>query len=440
MSTATTAQPGLVPPPRWGEHGAVSARLRITAWSFAYVLLAVPALALGVVVLVSLSVAVVGVGLALLLIFVPLLSRFADLHRVTAGHILGRRIERPYRRELAAPIPMLRAWVREPGRWRELGWAFMSLSLGWAMSWLAFGLALGVVWYLVFPFVYWAAPDDVFEMNYGFVVLDTQAKSFLEWTLLLVVVPLWWHATPLLMRWRAQLDEAMLAPSRADLERRVAEVTASRAESIDHSAAEIRRIERDLHDGAQARLVSLGMSLGLAEQTLRDNPAEALRLIQEAQASARGALGDIRGVVRGIHPPVLADRGLGGAVQALALDLDVPTSVLIDLDGRPPAPVESAAYFAINEALANVVKHAQASRATVEVSHRAGRMLITVGDNGRGGADPSGGTGLRGLTKRLAAFDGTMTLDSPQGGPTRITMEIPCALSSPKTMPSSGTV
>ncbi|MFS3129415.1 histidine kinase [Nocardioides sp. Bht2] len=440
MSTAATVTPGLVPPPRLGQPGALRSRLKLSAWSFVYVLLAVPALVLGVVVLVSLSVAVVGVGLALLLIFVPLLSRFADLHRVTAGHLLGRKIERPYRREVAAPLPMLRAWAAEPGRWRELGWSFMSLSLGWVISWLAFGFALAVVWYLVFPFVYWVSPAGVFEVNYSFIVLDTQAKAFIEWALLLVVIPLWWHGTPLLMRWRVLLDEAMLAPSRADLERRVAEVTESRAESIDHSAAEIRRIERDLHDGAQARLVSLGMSLGLAEQKLRESPEQALELIREAQAGAQGALGDIRGVVRGIHPPVLADRGLGGAVQALALDLDVPTSVLIDLPGRPPAPVESAAYFAINEALANVVKHAGATRAIVEVYHREGRLRIAISDNGRGGADPAGGTGLRGLAKRLAAFDGTMTLESPLGGPTRITMEIPCALSSPRTMPSSGTV
>lgn len=440
MSTATTTGPGLVPPPRWGAPGAVRARLAITGWSLAYVLLAVPALVLGVVVLVSLSVAVVGVGLALLLIFVPLLSRFADLHRITAGRILGRRIERPYRREVAAPLPMLRSWAGAAGRWRELGWAFMSLSLGWAMSWLAFGLALGVAWYAVFPFVYWVSPAGVFETDYGFIVLDTQAEAFLEWAFLLVIVPLWWHGTPLLMRWRALLDEAMLAPSRADLERRVVEVTTSRAESIDHSAAEIRRIERDLHDGAQARLVSLGMSLGLAEQKLRDDPEGAARLIQEAREAAGGALGDIRSVVRGIHPPVLADRGLGGAVQALALDLDVPTSVLVDLPGRPPAPVESAVYFAISEALANVVKHAGATRASVELTHDGQLLHARVTDNGRGGVDPRNGTGLAGLQRRLAAFDGKMVVHSPLGGPTTIDLELPCALSSARTTPSSGTV
>ncbi|CAM3425597.1 sensor histidine kinase [Nocardioides dubius] len=439
MSSTATTTAGLAPPPRWGEPGAVRARLQLTAWSFAYVLLAVPALILTILVTVSLSVAVVGVGLFLLLIFVPLLSRFADVHRAASGRLLGREIPRPQRRRAGSPLKQLKAWVNEPARWRELAWGFMSLSIGWVMAWLALGWFLGVVWYLVFPFVFWVSPDGVFDNNYGFFVLDTQAEAFAEWIFLLVALPLWWYVTPALMHWRALLDEALLAPSRAELTRRVAGLTESRAETIDHSAAEIRRIERDLHDGAQARLVSLGMSLGLAEQKLKEDPDAAALLIQEAREAAGGALGDIRSVVRGIHPPVLADRGLGGAVQALALDLDVPTSVLVDLPGRPPSPVESAVYFAISEALANVVKHAGATRATVELSHDGERLRARVTDNGTGGADPRRGTGLAGLQRRLAAFDGKMVVDSPLGGPTTIELELPCALSSARTMRSSAT-
>ncbi|MDD9348708.1 histidine kinase, partial [Mumia sp.] len=234
-------------------------------------------------------------------------------------------------------------------------------------------------------------------------------------------------------------DLALLSPTRAELEKRLAEVSASRTETIDHSAAELRRIERDLHDGAQARLVSLGMSLGLAEQLMRTDPEAASRLIEEARLTTTSALGDLRSVVRGIHPPVLADRGLVGAAQALMLDLAVPTSFSAVVPGRAPEPVESAMYFAIAEALANVVKHSGATAASVDLAHDGERLRTVVADNGRGGADPAGGTGLDGIARRLAAFDGTMVVESPAGGPTVVTMELPCALSSPKTSPSSGT-
>ena len=143
--------------------------------------------------------------------------------------------------------------------------------------------------------------------------------------------------------------------------------------------------------------------------------------------------------MRGIHPPVLAERGLDGAVRALALDPAGAVSVDVDLPGRPPAPVESAAYFAVAEVLANVAKHSGASTAWVRLTHRDGRLAVQVGDNGRGGADPSAGTGLRGIERRLAAFDGIMAVSSPPGGPTVVTMELPCELSSPRTSPSSGT-
>jgi signal transduction histidine kinase len=235
------------------------------------------------------------------------------------------------------------------------------------------------------------------------------------------------------MRARAQLARALLAPSRAVLERRVEAVSRSRAEVVDYSAAELRRIERDLHDGAQARLVSLGMSLGLAEDVMRRDPDTAVKLLQEARGATISALGDLRNLVRGIHPPVLADRGLAGALQALALDLAIPVAIRSQLPGRPPAPVESALYFAAAEALANVVKHAAASQAWVELSYRAGRLRVVVGDDGGGGAKITGGTGLASVARRLAAFDGRMDVTSPAGGPTTLTLELPCALSSPKT-------
>jgi signal transduction histidine kinase len=315
----------------------------------------------------------------------------------------------------------------------------MSVTVGWALAWISFGLGLAVVWYLVFPFVFWVTPDGVFDMNYGFFKLDTQAESFYEWGWLLVAFSLWWWLLPVLMRWRAELDRAMLSPTREFLERRVEEVSQSRAETIDHSAAELRRIERDLHDGAQARLVALGMNLGMAEEMLAKDPEGAAAMLAEARAVTTSALGDLRSVVRGIHPPVLADRGLAGAIQALALDMSLPVSVMINLAGRPAAPVESAVYFATSELLANIGKHSGATRAVIEVTHDGEALKVVVEDDGKGGAALASGTGLAGVARRLAAFDGTMDVVSPIGGPTVVTLEVPCALSSPKISPSSGT-
>jgi signal transduction histidine kinase len=222
------------------------------------------------------------------------------------------------------------------------------------------------------------------------------------------------------------------------LEQRVQVLTESRADTIDHSATELRRIERDLHDGAQARLVALGMTLGMADEVFVTDPDAAQRILREARDATGAALSDLRAVVRGIHPPVLADRGLSGAVEALALDMAIPVDARVD--GRPPAPVESAVYFAVAECLANTGKHAEASRGWVELSHRDGILHTLIGDDGSGGADPSRGTGMRGVMRRLAVFDGTMRVSSPPGGPTLVSLEVPCALSSPRTTPSSGTV
>jgi signal transduction histidine kinase len=212
---------------------------------------------------------------------------------------------------------------------------------------------------------------------------------------------------------------------------------------VDAQAAELRRIERDLHDGAQARIVALGMSLGMAEDLVASDPVAAQALIAEAREASGRALAELRLLVRGIHPPVLAERGLDGGLHALALTLPVPVAVVVDLPGRPAAPVESAAYFAVAEALTNVVKHSQASTAWVSLAHHpthlGGAIYITVGDDGVGGADPHAGSGLAGIERRLGAFDGSLSVDSPSGGPTVLTMELPCELSSPKTSPFSAT-
>jgi signal transduction histidine kinase len=415
-------------------------RLQLTGLALAYVFLAVPAVALVCILSTALGVAVVGVGMAMLLLFVPMNQQLANVHRRLSGRILGTPIEEPYLpTKSMSGFTLLRAWMMDPARWRDFGWTWMSASLGWSVAWIAFGLGLAPLWFLVYPFVFAVTPDGVFDVNYGIWKIDTQVESFFEWTWMFVTFFVWWKLEPVLMRWRAELDRSLLSPSRETLERRVAEVSESRAETIDHSAAELRRIERDLHDGAQARLVALGMNLGMAEEMLAHDPEGAARMLTEARAVTTSALGDLRSVVRGIHPPVLADRGLAGAIQALALDMSTPTSVMITLAGRPAAPVESAVYFATSELLANVGKHAGATRATIVVSHDGRALRVVVEDDGSGGADVAAGSGLAGVARRLAAFDGTMDVVSPVGGPTVVTLEVPCALSSPKTLPSSGT-
>ncbi len=322
----------------------------------------------------------------------------ANRQRHIAGVVLGVDLPTPYRPlPERGPLARLLTVLTDPMTWRDLLWIVWAIGFGWVMSLLVVVLLLGVVT--------------------GF---------------------FWWFGTYPLLWTRSVVDRALLSYSSTEtLERRVAVLTQSRAAAVDHSAAELRRLERDLHDGAQARLVAVSMSLGMAEELYDTDPDAARRTVTEARAATSAAIADLRSVVRGIHPPVLADRGLDGAVRALALDMAVPVDVVGSLAGRPAAPIESAVYFAVAECLANSAKHAGHQHAWVELSHDGGRLRVTVGDDGRGGADVDAGTGMRGVMRRLAAFDGTMSVSSPAGGPTIVTLEVPCVLSSPKTTPSS---
>jgi signal transduction histidine kinase len=226
----------------------------------------------------------------------------------------------------------------------------------------------------------------------------------------------------------------LLIPGRdLELEGRVQRLTETRDLAVDHAATELRRIERNLHDGAQARLIALGMNLRAVERMLPARPEAALALVAEARETSLRALSDLRDLVRGICPPVLADRGLGHAVRALALDTPFPVDLDIDLPGRLSTPVESACYFAVAEALANAVRHSGARKVHIRMQHQDGLLRVQVADDGAGGADPARGSGLRGVEERLGAFDGILAVSSPPGGPTMIAMEVPCALSSPKT-------
>jgi signal transduction histidine kinase len=217
------------------------------------------------------------------------------------------------------------------------------------------------------------------------------------------------------------------------LTNRVQRLSETRTDAVDTAAAELRRVERDLHDGAQARLVALGMSLRAAERLFATSPGAALAMIGEAREMSSRALTELRDLVRGILPPVLADRGLGDAVRALALETPLNIKLDIDLPGRLAEPVESAAYFAVAEVLANVVKHAHARTVDIHMRHDGDALRIAVTDDGVGGADPAKGSGLQGVERRLGTFDGILAVNSPPGGPTIVVIEVPCALLSLKT-------
>jgi len=219
---------------------------------------------------------------------------------------------------------------------------------------------------------------------------------------------------------------ALVAPRREALQHRIATLETTRAGAVDVQETELRRIERDLHDGAQARLVALGMNLGMAEQKLALDPEAARDLVTEARLGVEEALRELRDLARGIHPPVLADRGLEAAISALAQRSAVPVAVTADVPERPPAAVETAAYFVAAEALANAAKHADATRIKVRLVRDGARLVVEVADDGRGGANGDG-SGLRGLRQRVEALDGTLSVVSPSGAGTTLRAELPCA-------------
>jgi signal transduction histidine kinase len=264
-------------------------------------------------------------------------------------------------------------------------------------------------------------------VQYGAVSVDSRQTALLAGAEASVFLAL---AVWLVPRTIIAHARGMVSPD-PDLAGRVQRLTESRGHAIDAASSELRRIERDLHDGAQARLVALGMNLRAVERMLPMSPEAALALVAEARETSLRALNDLRDLIRGIYPPVLADRGLGPAVRALALDTPMPVDLDIRLRGRLSPPVEAACYFAVAEALANAVKHSGARRVHIRVAHD-GVLRIEVSDDGAGGADPQHGSGLRGVERRLSTFDGIMAVSSPPGGPTMIVMEVPCELSSPK--------
>jgi signal transduction histidine kinase len=359
------------------------------------------------------------------------IRRLAMLTRRLAGKWCGVPIAAAYRQPPPATHPgrltgsmrpgyqQRMGWLlSDPGTWRDMLWVVVSACAGPVLL-LAPATLVTVGVYFLLPTFTPAVPPAAFPGNTK-PVLFVIGVAF-------IALGLW--AAPLLLRGYAGFAKLILEPSeQAKLEMRVMHLARTREETLDTGAAELRRIERDLHDGAQARLVAMGLTLDAAGRLIDTDPKAARALLYEARDTSAKALAELRDLVRGIHPPVLADRGLVDAIRALALDGPLRVRVSGELPGRAPAPVESAAYFAVSELLANVAKHAGAPGAEVDLRHEQGALRISVADDGTGGADPARGTGLRGIERRLAAFDGVLAVSSPVGGPTVITMELPCAL------------
>jgi len=306
-------------------------------------------------------------------------------------------------------------------------------SRAWAATLAAAGLlVLGAYGWVIA--VFWPAVPG---FAYGFSDLHNSPVPAPLWSdavqgTLLLALGLW--LAPRVTRGHlAGSPDLELAARARQLTQRVQMLTKTRHDAVDTAAAELRRIERDLHDGAQARLVALGMSLRAAERMFPSNPEAALALVAEARETSSRALTDLRDLVRGIYPPVLADRGLADAIRALALDTPLHTELDIDLGNEVEMPVGAAVYFAVAEALANAVRHSGARTVRIHLSYSAGLLRAEVTDDGAGCADPAQGTGLTGVERRLATFDGILALSSPPGGPTIVVIEVPCALSSAKT-------
>ncbi|UNO44320.1 sensor domain-containing protein [Streptomyces sp. MST-110588] len=320
----------------------------------------------------------------------------------------------------------VRTRLRERATWRELGYCVL-FGLVFTMAGYGFLAMLVCAAILVAtPFIVWAlAPETV-------MIIPGQAiphpLAALPWTAAglagLVICAYVAGAITGTQVWTARL---LLAARDQDLDRRVIELTRSRARLADAFEAERRRIERDLHDGAQQQLVALTMTLGLAEMELRGQDSPAVELISRARGEARRALDQLRDLVRGIHPQVLTDHGLAAAVTEVALRNPVPVKVDIDLPHRLPGPVETMAYFVVTEALTNASKHSGCSRVSVVGRYAAGLLTVVITDDGRGGADPAAGAGLQGLADRVAIVKGRLTVKSPVGGPTELRLEVPCS-------------
>jgi signal transduction histidine kinase len=373
-------------------------------------------------------------GLAITVVFaVPVLwlsfvvSRgFAHLERSRIAALL----DAPF----ADPVPPLTAtsWLRRlwervqsPDRWREIAHHLLALLVGLVSFMVVVAAWAGSFGLLLLPLYVSVLPGE--SAKFGLFEVGQGAGSFVASLVGLVgvgaVAP---HVTMAMGRLQVATARWLLGSRRAVIEERLEQLETSRSAAVDSAEAERRRIERDLHDGAQQRLVALAATLGDARQHFDSDPEAAREMVGSAHEEAKAALKEIRDLVRGINPVILQDRGLDAALSAIVARSPVPVDLEVRLAERPPAAVESAAYFVVAEALTNVARHADATRAHVAVARSGNRLVVEVRDDGRGGADASVGTGLQGLRDRVGALGGTMYVLSPVGGPTTIMVELPC--------------
>ncbi|MFJ4711317.1 sensor histidine kinase [Streptomyces sp. NPDC088785] len=382
----------------------------------------------------------VGVSLLITFIGVPVLAAalagargFGALERARARGLLGLDVGTPEpvrTRRGGGPLAWMGATLKSGVSWRHLlygvlhfPWATFAFSVAltfWTTGWALFTYPL---WRWIFPMYAGQAGLQLYGDDHHSVFLDNPFEIAVTSLAGLLVV----LATPWILRGLTTVDRLMvgglLGPSR--LATRVVELESDRGVVVDTAAADLRRIERDLHDGAQARLVGLAMELGLAKEKLAEDPAAAARMVDEAHGEVKTALQELRDLARGIHPAVLTDRGLDAALSSVASRCTVPVAVDVDLGERPAAAIEGIAYFTVSELLQNVSKHSRATRATVDVWRSGERLMLQVQDDGVGGAAAGAGSGLAGLAERLDAVDGILLVDSPPAGPTRVTAELP---------------
>ncbi|MFJ6849295.1 sensor histidine kinase [Streptomyces sp. NPDC091271] len=428
---------GGYPPAKHFFPAALRAPFEARTWrELAYLLLSLPIS----VVLFSFAVTMVSLGLGMLITFLGIPILAAGLVMCRGFGVVERgRARGLLRLDVADPAPVrgqggLMSWVgatlKSGVSWRHLlyavlhmPWAVFAFTVAvtfWSYGWAAFTYPL---WHWIFPAYVGVDGLQLYGDNTHQVYLDSSFELGVTAALGLALVLI----TPWIIRGLATVDRVMVAgllgPSR--LATRVSELESDRGVVVDTAAADLRRIERDLHDGAQARLVALAMDLGLAKEKLDHDPEAAARMVDEAHGEVKVALQELRDLARGIHPAVLTDRGLDAALSAIASRCTVPVKVVVDLESRPAQAIEGIAYFTVSELLQNVSKHARATRASVDVWRAADRLMLQVSDDGRGGAGVSTGSGLAGLTERLDAVDGILVVDSPAGGPTTVTAELP---------------
>jgi len=391
----------------------------------------------GVMGIVSFTVAwtlfTTGVSLLITLVGIPLLIGLAYVDRAMSWierrrmKLIGETVEGAYRRPAKRGVwPVLKAVSTDPQTWKDLTWHLFVSIFTFAAGVIAFSLWASALWAIVYP-VYWSFVPQTDLPELGNQRLDTWqfAIAVLGLGVALAILTAWLCAA---LAWaEARLAGVLLAPSdRQRLAARVEDLTRTRAAAADVQAAELQRIERDLHDGAQARLVAVTMELGRARERMDDDPELARELVESAHREAAAAIVELRELVAGIYPAVLADRGLDAAVSSVASSSSVPVTVHVSLEGRLPAAAEVAAYFVVAEAIANVGKHSNAEHAEIRIDRSGDLVVVEVEDDGDGGADRANGSGLSGLADRVAALDGRLLVSSPTGGPTIVRAEIPC--------------